>query len=114
MNNGTQTTIIVLNIIFRYNVIHGRTRQIVERTYGVWKRRFPCLSWELSTKLVYSTTIVVACAMLHNLALIFREDLPEDDENDLNEYEEVLVNPPHFQPGEGFAVRRALIDRLFQ
>lgn len=98
-----------------YNIIHGRTRQIVERAYGIWKRRFPCLSRGLSTKLVCSTTIVVACAVLHNLALIFREDLPEDDEDDqLNEYEEVPINPPHWQPEGGFAIRKALIDRLFR
>nr|XP_012224567.1 PREDICTED: putative nuclease HARBI1 [Linepithema humile] len=98
-----------------YNTIHGRTRQIVERTYGIWKRRFPCLSRGLGTKLLCSTTIVIACSVLHNLALIFRDELPEDEENDPHdEYEEVPVDPPHWQPGEGFAARQALIERLFR
>lgn len=26
-----------------YNILHTRTRIIVERTFGIWKRRFPCL-----------------------------------------------------------------------
>lgn len=56
---------------------------------------------------------MVACAVLHNLALMFNDELPEDDEED-NVYEEVPVNPPHWQPGEGFAVRQALIERLFR
>lgn len=59
-----------------------------------------------------STAIVVACAVLNNLALILRDELPVDDE-DQDEYEEVPVHPPHWQPGEGFVVRQALIERLF-
>jgi len=52
--------------------------------------------------------------VLHNLALIFRDELPEDEQDPFDEYEEVPVNPPHWQPGEGFAVRQALIERLFR
>lgn len=85
----------------------------MERTYGVWKRRFPCLSRGLGTKLLCSTTIVVSCAVLHNLALRFRDGLPEDDENE-DEYEEIPVNLPNWHTGEGFAVRQALIERLFR
>ncbi|XP_018371187.1 PREDICTED: putative nuclease HARBI1, partial [Trachymyrmex cornetzi] len=97
------------------NTIHGRTRQIVERTYDEWKRRFPCLSRGLSTKLLCSTSIVIACAVLHNLALIFRDELPEGNEDDVyDECDDVPVNPPHWQPGEGFAMRQALIERLFR
>ncbi|XP_029039383.1 uncharacterized protein LOC114874350 isoform X3 [Osmia bicornis bicornis] len=40
----------------RYNEIQFRTRQIVERTFGVWKRRFPCLTRGLTTKFLCSTT----------------------------------------------------------
>lgn len=78
----------------------------------MWKRRFSCLSRGLGTKLVCSTTIVVACAVLHNLAQIFYDELP-DDEEDI-EYEDVPVNAPHLQPGEGLVVRQALIERLFR
>ncbi|XP_036144686.1 putative nuclease HARBI1 [Monomorium pharaonis] len=34
----------------RYNEIQSRTRMVVERTFGIWKRRFPCLSRGLSLK----------------------------------------------------------------
>lgn len=99
-----------------YNKIHIRTRQIVERTFGIWKQRFPCLSRGLTTKLICSTTIVVACAVLHNLSLIYDAKLPEDDEEneiyDDNDNEENELNH-EWQPAEGFVMRDALIQRLF-
>ncbi|CAD6242562.1 GSCOCG00009513001-RA-CDS, partial [Cotesia congregata] len=86
-----------------YNNIQSRTRIIVERTYGVWKRRFPCLSRGLTTKLICSTTIVVACAVLHNLSLIFNDKLPDDDlQDDQNKEpnEEIPAPQPNLQPNE--------------
>lgn len=105
------------NIFFSYNMIHGRTRTIVERTFGIWKRRFPCLSKGLNTKLLTSTTIVVACAVLHNLSLILNDKLEEEEEEErenMNVDDEVQEIQPHWQPGEGFLVRQALIGRLFR
>lgn len=96
-------------------MIHGRTRRIVERTFGIWKRRFPCLSRGLQTKLLTSTTIVTACAVLHNLSLIFNDTLEEEEEEEvenINEHDEVLLMP-HWQPADGFLVRNAVIERLF-
>lgn len=97
-------------------MIHGRTRRIVERTFGIWKRRFPCLSRGLQTKLLTSTAIVTACAILHNLSLIFNDTLEEEKEEvieNINLHDEIPVMP-HWQPGDGFAVRNALIERLFR
>lgn len=97
-------------------MIHSRTRIIVERTFGTQKRQFPCLSRGLSTKLLTSTSIVVACAILHNLSLILNDKL-EDEDNDEeldNINNEVPVEELNCQPGEGFLVRNALIERLFR
>lgn len=85
---------------------------VVERAFGLWKRRFPCLSRGLGLRLITSTTVVVACAILHNMALEFNDELPEDDFG----FEEIDVNdpePPHWQPLDGFAVREDLIRKLF-
>lgn len=75
--------------------------------FGIWKRRFPYLSRGLSNKLICSATIVVACAILHNLSLTFNDILEEDEEelehNEINEPD----NVPHWQLGEGFAIRAA-------
>lgn len=97
----------------RYNEIHIRTRQTVERAFGAWKRRFPCLARGLTTKLLCSTSIVVACAVLHNMSLIFNDVLP-DEENEIYVDEEMYVpNEHNFHAIDGFAAREALINRMF-
>lgn len=64
--------------------------------------------------MICSTTIVVACAVLHNLSLTLNDILEEDEE--VEQYNEINVpdNEPYWQPGEGFAIRAALIERLFR
>lgn len=101
------------NCIYSYNVLHRRTRQVVERTFGMWKRRFPCLSRGLTNKLICSTIVVTACAVLHNLSLIFNDTLPEEEDVEENNEMEIFVEP-HWQPGDGFVMSQALIERLFR
>jgi hypothetical protein len=48
---------------------------------------------------------------LHNLSIVIDHDLPEDEMQQVEE--EVPVDPPRWQPAEGLAMRRALIERLF-
>jgi len=50
---------------------------------------------------------------LHNLALLFN-DILEDEEEAEGTNDEVPVPQPHWQPGEGFIIRNALIERLFR
>ncbi|KAJ1161428.1 hypothetical protein NDU88_001914 [Pleurodeles waltl] len=61
----------------RYNEAHGRTRRVIERTFGLLKARFRCL-YMTGGSLFYSPKkvcqIIVACCMLHNLAL--RQQVP--------------------------------------
>ncbi|KAJ1176915.1 hypothetical protein NDU88_002182 [Pleurodeles waltl] len=69
----------------RYNEARGRTRRIIERAFGLLKARFRCLHIT-GGYLVYSPKkvcqIIVACCMLHNLALrrqvpFLQEDGPD-------------------------------------
>ncbi|KAJ1180573.1 hypothetical protein NDU88_005794 [Pleurodeles waltl] len=69
----------------RYNEAHGRTRRVIERNFGLLKTRFRCLNMT-GGSLFYSPKkvcqIIVACCMLHNLALrqqvpFLQEDGPE-------------------------------------
>ncbi|KAJ1081291.1 hypothetical protein NDU88_001473 [Pleurodeles waltl] len=69
----------------RYNEAHGRTRRVIERTFGLLKARFRCLhltggSLFYSPKKVYQ--IIVACCMLHNLALRRQVPFLQEDGSD--------------------------------
>lgn len=89
---------------------------VVERTFGVWKRRFPCLSRGLSLKLLTCTAVVSACAVLHNLSLQYNDVLPEEQDDDgiIENVEELQANDPHWQPADGFIVRQNIVRELFQ
>jgi hypothetical protein len=49
-----------------YNRAHTRTRNCVERTFGVWKARFQAVAKELRFSPSRSCSIIVATAVLHN------------------------------------------------
>ncbi|KAJ1091436.1 hypothetical protein NDU88_004562 [Pleurodeles waltl] len=70
----------------RYNEAHGRTRRVIERTFGLLNARFRCLHMT-GGSLFYSPRkvcqIIIACCILHNLALrrqvpFLQEDGPDD------------------------------------
>lgn len=61
-----------------FNESQIRTRNPVERSYGVWKRRFPILSLGINvTNLSTIQAIIVATAVLHNIARQFGDDEPK-------------------------------------
>lgn len=97
----------------RYNEIQSRTRMVVERTFGIWKRRFPCLSRGLSLKLLTCTGVVSACAVLHNLSLQFKDVIPEEPNIAIENNEELPYNELHWQPGDGHIIRQNLVRQLF-
>ena len=63
----------------RYYRAHIATRNVVERQYGVWKRRFPVMSLGLRCKFENISNIIVATAVLHNIATAAREIEPPED-----------------------------------
>lgn len=71
-----------------YNESHIRTRNVIERTFGVIKRRFPVLSLGMRVKLRTVKMIIVACAVLHNIAVDEKELVPEIN---LEGFEEMLA-----------------------
>jgi len=62
-----------------YNESQIRTRNPIERVIGVFKRRFPAMALGLRLSLENSFPVFVATAVLHNIAVQSREDLPPDD-----------------------------------
>lgn len=99
--------------LLRYNRAQVKTRNVVERTFGIWKRRFPCLTKGIGNKLQTVSNIIVACAVLHNLSLVLNDNI------ELN-----FDSHPYQDDGEtdslipststGFAVRNAIIENYFQ
>lgn len=64
------------SLLYRYNKAQIKTRNSVERAFGVWKRRFPCLDMKFQHKPVPAARIIIACAALHNLGLARKEPQP--------------------------------------
>ncbi|CAG9109077.1 unnamed protein product [Plutella xylostella] len=96
----------------RYNRAQIKTRNIVERTFGIWKRRFPCLSRGLGNKLVTVSNIIVACAVLHNISLQLNDDMsfnPTQPDDEPEAMENVAANTR-----DGFLLRQFLIENYFQ
>lgn len=56
-----------------YNESLVRTRNCIERSYGVWKRRFPILVTGMKVKLLTIQCIIVTTAILHNVCCINNE-----------------------------------------
>ncbi len=70
----------------RYNSSQIRARNIVERTFGVWKRRFHCLHGEMRMKPAKVCQVIAACAVLHNIGIKRRKEQGVD-QNDNDEKE---------------------------
>lgn len=94
----------------RYNTSHIKTRNLIERTFGIWKKRFSVLSKPMRTALPNSQRIVTACAILHNICILNR--LPVDEVDDLDEQH--IVDEFHDnEVGPGNARRANIIERFF-
>ncbi|XP_052818457.1 putative nuclease HARBI1 [Mya arenaria] len=60
-----------------------RTRVLIECTFGRWKRRFGILHGELRKTPAKASEVIVACAVLHNIAIMLQEPgVPDDDNGD--------------------------------
>lgn len=76
-----------------YNESQIRTRNVVERTFGVWKRRFPCIGSQLRVKLENVQPIIVSTAILHNICRDKNECLPGGGDVTMDNNDETLPIP---------------------
>ena len=99
----------------RYNYSHSRTRNTVERSFGVWKRRFACLSLDLRIKV----ETVLALAILRNIArmrndIFGNDDNSSEDDSDNDSDTDVNDGPLRGNGNRlGNAVRRNIIAQYF-
>ena len=93
----------------RYNDAQRRTRIVIERCFGILKRRFPCLHVGLRTRLGNSLVVIVAVVALHNFAVMQRDremnDVDWDDDDD--------AEPEEPADASGNAKRKSIIARYF-
>ncbi|XP_064628013.1 putative nuclease HARBI1 [Lineus longissimus] len=63
-----------------------RTRGVIERAFGVWKRRFQAVGRgnTLRCSLQHNMAIIIATACLHTLAIRRNDPLPDDYHGDAN------------------------------
>lgn len=62
-----------------YNESQIRTRNSIERLFGVWKRRFPAMALGLRVNVKNFFPIIIATVVLYNIARRAGEDVPSDD-----------------------------------
>jgi len=110
----------VLEKTFQESVI--RTHNPVERQYGVWKRMFPVLSLGLRLSLKRTMSVIVACAILHNICLAFEgqepppinPDVPEVVLDDVDDYTTVTASSDNDTVNDdGITVRDQLLAEYF-
>lgn len=108
-----------------YNESHIRTRNVVERLFGTWKRRFPAMALGLRVKLENIFPIITATAILHNIARQAGEDIPNRFEVTLPApWEEILAqdvirienqdNHPYHRVTRDNRERQILIENYFE
>jgi len=96
-----------------YNYAHVRSRNVIERAFGVLKKRFACLSGVVRQDLANALTTITACFILHNY---LRQ---RNDEMIDNEVEGTIVLTPETSSSrtaasqEGYVARELLIRRSF-
>ena len=104
----------------RYTDSHCRTRQCIERSFGVLKQRFKCMHHD-GGDITYSPQkackIIAASMILHNMCInaglpLEEEDLEQPVDND---YDDFLENCARNEDNaNGWDVRQQLIVDRFQ
>ena len=74
-----------------YNHAHKKTRVLIEQTFGRYKRRFNCFYGEIRMASDKVYTIIVARAVLHNMAIILRQPMLEEPSLDIENVDTILA-----------------------
>ncbi|XP_071139762.1 putative nuclease HARBI1 [Mytilus edulis] len=92
----------------RFNRAHTKTRCCIERTFGWWKKRFNCLHSGVRVHPEKACTMIMACAVLHNIAINLKEPMDDADEVD-----DSCIDIPFRGPEEGRTVRDHICRAFF-
>ncbi|XP_017476545.1 PREDICTED: putative nuclease HARBI1 [Rhagoletis zephyria] len=99
-----------------YNESQIRTRNCIERKYGVWKRRFAILALGIRMQIREVESIIVATAVLHNICNINKDVTAPPVYGDINDIIDTVVDVPTV-PASGRSDnvhRRHIIQNYFE
>lgn len=91
-----------------YQIAHISTRNAVERLFGVAKRLFPALALGLQIDVATTLEIIVACFILHNMAIA-----SNDPYNDFDIIPEDTFEPMTETENQNTDVRSRIIHQYF-
>ncbi|XP_053390061.1 putative nuclease HARBI1 [Mercenaria mercenaria] len=94
----------------RYNEALTKTRVTIEQTFGVLKRRFPCLKYGLRVSPARACGTIVACVILHNFGMVRGDTIQREIVDD----EDPPGNDIQVAAGQtGLRYRDTIVDRYF-
>jgi len=98
----------------RFNEAHRRTRNVIERAFGLLKNRFTVLKTHLRLRSMEECCrLVICCVILHNMCLKFGDDADDladaDDHGEQDQAEPAENNPESAAPNS----RRLALVRQF-
>lgn len=62
-----------------YNDSHAKTRNLIEQSFVILRRRFPLLTKLMMTKMTNTKNIILACGVLHNMGMTNSPPLDDPD-----------------------------------
>ena len=98
----------------RYQKAQVRTRNPIERTFGMLKKKFPCLSVGPRTNPTRCGNTIVAAVILYNIALPAGEIDPEEEDPRGQDPAEPEPEPYNQQGRERGRQRNAARERLIR
>lgn len=93
-----------------FNEAQIRSRNVIERCFGVWKRRFPVISVGMRCRIPLAQDIIIATAVLHNIARMQNNPEPLDEIPVAYDNNVIVDNEVVNHSIENDNVRRNLID----
>lgn len=97
-----------------YNESQILTRNTIERCFGLWKRRFPVLFNMIRVNIELVQDIIIATAILHNIAIQNNDKVPSLTQEQLRSYLESMADHPHeLARNENNVIRNELIWNYF-
>nr|CAI5852143.1 unnamed protein product [Callosobruchus analis] len=91
-----------------FNTLFTKERVIIERCFGQLKRSFSILQYMVRLKLNRVVSVIISCAVLHNISKYLNDPVPVDEqEDDMNDEEEEEYNSEN----EDEKVRRRALQR---